>query len=679
VPLSKVSGRQRGGIRLLACVMFHKLLIANRGEIACRITRTAHRLGMKVAAVYSDVDARARHVRLADEAWAIGAGPATESYLNVDRILSAAQQAGADAIHPGYGFLSENAGFAAACAAAGIAFIGPPAAAIEAMGSKSAAKSRMQKAGVPTLPGYHGDEQDADALERHAVQLGFPLIIKPSGGGGGKGMHIVNEVAELRPALATAKRVAAAAFKDDKLLLERYLPAPRHVEVQVFADRHGSIVHLFDRDCSVQRRHQKLIEEAIAPGIDSGVRERLHAAACTVAREIGYVGAGTVEFLLSGREFYFMEMNTRLQVEHPVTEGITGLDLVEWQLRVASGERLPLAQSDIRERGHAIEVRLCAEDPAQDFVPSAGDLELLKWPEETAGVRVDAGFETGDTVSPLYDSLLGKIIAHAQTREAAIDRLVSALDELRVSGVSTNAQWLARALLRPDFRDGNVSTAFIARNSDALAAQPDAAALAPFAAAAYAASLAPAGRVSSPWDLADGFRVNMPPAIRVRLRAARAALDATVGAQSANSADVHLAGVHKGTVAPQRLTRLPDAAPLQQWQSAAGGERASVLVSKDRVTVWQSHAKAIFTLDDGSQLDASSSARAGSLSTPLPGVVVTVAVKEGDRVAAGQTLLVIEAMKMEHAIKAPRAGVIKVLKHRVGDRVREGSALAELE
>jgi 3-methylcrotonyl-CoA carboxylase alpha subunit len=654
--------------------MVHKLLIANRGEIACRITRTAHRLGIKVAAVYSDADARARHVRLADEAWHIGPGPAAESYLNIERILQVAKQAGADAIHPGYGFLSENASFAAACARAGIAFVGPPASAIEAMGSKSAAKSGMQKAGVPTLPGYHGDEQTADALERHAVALGFPLIIKPSGGGGGKGMHIVNEVAELRPAIATAKRLAAAAFKGEKLLLERYLPAPRHVEVQVFADQHGGIVHLFDRDCSVQRRHQKLIEEAEAPGIDADVRERLHAAACTVAREIGYVGAGTVEFLLNGREFYFMEMNTRLQVEHPVTEGITGLDLVEWQLRVASGERLPLTQSQIRRNGHAIEVRICAEDPAKGFVPSAGDLELLKWPEESAGVRVDAGFETGDTVPTLYDSLLGKVIAHAESREAAIDRLVSALDELRVSGVATNTQWLARALMRPDFRSGNVSTAFVARNGDALAKEPDAALLAPFAAAAYAASLAPTGRVNSPWELADGFRVNMAPAIRVRLREGERSLDATVGVQSQSAADVQV-----GTANVQRLSRLADSAPLQQWQSAAGGERASVLVSKDRITVWHAHTRITFTLDDGLNVNAASGARAGSLSTPLPGVVVSVAVKEGDTVAAGQTLLVIEAMKMEHAIKAPRAGIVKTLKHRVGDRVREGNALAELE
>lgn len=653
--------------------MFHKLLIANRAEIACRITRTAHRLGLKVAAVYSEADAHARHVRLADEAWAIGPGPAAESYLSVEKILHAAQLAGADAIHPGYGFLSENAGFSAACAAAGIAFVGPPAAAIDAMGSKSAAKARMQKAGVPTLPGYHGEEQSADALERRALELGFPLIIKPSGGGGGKGMHIVNEASELRPAIAAAKRLAAAAFKDDRLLLERYLPAPRHVEVQVFADRHGAILHLFDRDCSVQRRHQKLIEEANAPGIDAGVRERLHAAACTVAREIGYVGAGTVEFLLSGREFYFMEMNTRLQVEHPVTEAITGLDLVEWQLRVAAGERLPLSQSQIREHGHAIEVRICAEDPARGFVPSAGDLELLRWPAETSGLRVDAGFETGDTVSTLYDSLLGKIIAHADTREAAIDRLVSGLDELRVSGVATNAEWLSRALMQPEFRDAKMTTAFVARNADALAVQTDPATLVPFAAAAYAASLAPAGAVQSPWDLADGFRVSMPPAVAVRFRHDETRLNATVGSRSSKGTDVQV-----GKGAWQTFERLPDSPPLQQWQSAAGGERASVLVSQDRITVWQSHAKAVFLLDRG-QFDTASQARSGGLSTPLPGVVVSVAVKEGDTVAAGQTLLTIEAMKMEHAIKAPRAGVVTALKYRVGDRVREGSALAELE
>ena len=654
--------------------MFHKLLIANRGEIACRITRTAHRLGLKVAAVYSEADARARHVRLADEAWAIGPGPAAESYLRIDRILEAARHAGADAIHPGYGFLAENAGFAAACAAAGIAFIGPPAAAIEAMGSKSAAKTRMARAGVPTLPGYHGEDQSIEALEHRAVELGFPLIIKPSGGGGGKGMQIVQEASELRSALAAAKRLAAAAFKDDKLLLERYLPAPRHVEVQVFADAHGHIVHVFDRDCSVQRRHQKLIEEAPAPAIDADVRRRLHEAACTVAREIGYVGAGTVEFLLSGAEFYFMEMNTRLQVEHPVTEAITGLDLVEWQLRVAAGEPLPLTQEQIQERGHAIEVRLCAEDPAKGFVPSAGELDLLHWPVEEPGLRVDAGFETGDAVTPLYDSLLGKIIAHAESREAAIDRLLGALDQLRVSGVVTNASWLARALDHPDFRRCGMSTAFVERHGDALSIAFDAARLAPYAAAAYAASLAPQEQPRSPWQLADGFRAGMPPAIRVRLRAGERAFDITVGGQENGSTEVRL-----GSAAHiQRLTRLADSPPLQNWQSVEGGERTSVLVGQGRITVWQSHDIAVFDLDRG-RVDVASAARAGSLTTPLPGVVVSVAVREGDTVGAGQTLLVIEAMKMEHAIKAPRAGVVKSLKYKVGDRVREGSALAELE
>jgi 3-methylcrotonyl-CoA carboxylase alpha subunit len=672
--------------------MFHKVLIANRAEIACRITRTAHRLGIRVAAVYSEADASARHVRLADEAWALGGGAAADTYLNVEKMLHAAKEAGAEAVHPGYGFLSENAAFAAACEQAGIVFIGPPVAAIEAMGSKSAAKTRMHAAGVPTLPGYHGDEQSADALERWANQLGFPLIIKPSGGGGGKGMHIVNEAGELRAALATAKRLAAAAFKDDRLLLERYLPAPRHVEVQVFADKHGGLVHLFDRDCSVQRRHQKLIEEAPAPGIDADVRNRLHAAACTVAREVGYVGAGTIEFLLSGREFYFMEMNTRLQVEHPVTESITGLDLVEWQLRVAAGERLPLTQADIRGRGHSVEVRLCAEDPSKGFVPSAGDLELLRWPTPRTGLRVDAGFETGDTVPTLYDSLLGKIIAFGDSRDLAIDRLTSGLDELRVSGVATNAQWLARALERPDFRSGNVSTAFVDRNGAALAVEPDPALVAPFAAAAYAASLAPKESVRSPWNLADGFRPGLQPAIRVRLRLAERSLDATVGAQSPGGTDVRVVAAtvkaanggspprpSASAASSSRLIRLTDDGPLQQWQSAAGGERASVLVSDTRITVWRGHYRCVFDIDDGRHFDVGSTAHAGSLSTPLPGVVVSIAVREGEQVAAGQTLLVIEAMKMEHAIKAPRAGVVKSLKHRVGDRVREGAALAELE
>jgi len=652
--------------------MFKKLLIANRGEIACRIAGTARRLGVKVVAVYSDVDAGALHVRVADEAWPIGPGPAAQSYLNVPRILEAAKQAGADAVHPGYGFLSENAQFAAACEAAGITFVGPPVSAIEAMGSKSAAKARMSKAGVPTLPGYHGDDQTVEALERHAIELGFPLIIKPSGGGGGKGMHIVHEAGELSAALAGAKRLAAAAFKDDRLLLERYLPAPRHVEVQVFADKHGSIVHLFDRDCSVQRRHQKLIEEAPAPGLDDQTRAGLYEAACTVAREVGYVGAGTIEFLLSGREFYFMEMNTRLQVEHPVTEGITGLDLVEWQLRVASGEPLPRKQQDIKRSGHAIEVRLCAEDPSQGFVPSAGKLELMWWPTAERGLRADRGFETGDTVPTLYDSLLGKIIAHGESRDAALDTLIAGVEDVRVDGIATNASWLARALREPAFRAGDVSTAFIAEHADSLSAPADPLPAAAFAAASFVRELAPVESPASPWDVRDGFRLSQPARINVPLLLKDRRLDAEVTGFSSARAEV--------LVGQQRFNPIWDDsfAPLLEWHEAKAGS-ADAWVKDRSIEVWHRGEKFSFALNDGRQFDSAAAAHGGGLTTPLPGVVVSIAVKEGDTVTTGQTLLVIEAMKMEHAIKAPKAGVVKSLKHRVGDRVREGSTLAEIE
>ena len=652
--------------------MFHKLLIANRGEIACRVARTARRLGVSVAAVYSDADARALHVRVADEAWPIGPGPAAQSYLRIEKILDAAQKARADAIHPGYGFLSENPQFAAACKQAGIVFVGPPPAAMEAMASKSAAKERMSKAGVPVLPGYHGDEQSTEALERRAKELGFPLIIKPSGGGGGKGMQIVNEPGELRAAIEGAKRVAAAAFKDDRLLLERYLPAPRHVEVQVFADQHGAIVHLFDRDCSVQRRHQKLIEEAPAPGLDDDVRAGLYAAACTVAREVGYVGAGTIEFLLNGRDFYFMEMNTRLQVEHPVTEKITGLDLVEWQLRVAGGEPLPQKQSDIRRAGHAIEVRLCAEDPARDFVPSVGTLNLMWWPTENDGLRVDRGFESGDAVPSFYDSLLGKIIAHGESRDAALDRLIEGVADVRVDGVATNASWLVRALRAPAFRQGDLSTAFIPRNAAVLEAIADAAPAAALAGASRMWELAPWQTRSSPWDVMDGFRVGQTTAVGVALLLGERHFDVEV----LESLPEHsMARVDGKTFELSFADRFR---PVLQWVEQ-GGASADVLVHPHGIHVWRLGEKFSFALNDGSQFESATATHAGGLTTPLPGVVVSVAVKEGDSVTAGQTLLVIEAMKMEHAIKAPRAGTVKSLKHKAGDRVREGSTLAEIE
>ncbi|MGH8266787.1 MAG: acetyl-CoA carboxylase biotin carboxylase subunit, partial [Steroidobacteraceae bacterium] len=427
--------------------MIKSVLVANRGEIACRIFRTARRLGLRTIAVFSDADAGARHTREADEALHIGPAAARDSYLDIGRVIAAARASGAQAIHPGYGFLSENAQFAQACADAGLTFVGPPPAAIAALGSKIVAKSRMRDAGVPVLPGFAGARQELGELAAAAREAGLPLIIKPAAGGGGKGMQIVRQVSELVPALAAARRLAESAFGDGTLLLERYLPAPRHVEVQVFADTHGNFVHLGDRDCSTQRRHQKLIEEAPAPALPDAVRERLRAAALVVAREIGYVSAGTVEFLLDGPEFYFMEMNTRLQVEHTVTEAVTGLDLVEWQLRIAAGEPLPLSQEAVRLEGHAIEARVCAEDPERGFLPSAGRLQLMQWPALDA-VRVDAGFASGDTVPDCYDSLLGKVIAWAPDRGRAAATLASALSQTYCAGVHTNERWLARILER---------------------------------------------------------------------------------------------------------------------------------------------------------------------------------------------------------------------------------------
>ncbi|MGH8323521.1 MAG: acetyl-CoA carboxylase biotin carboxylase subunit, partial [Steroidobacteraceae bacterium] len=482
--------------------MIKSLLVANRGEIACRIFRTARRLGVRTIAVFSDADANAQHVREADEAFRIGSAAPRESYLNIQRIVDAALATGAAAIHPGYGFLAENSHFAQACVDAGLVFVGPPAAAIAAMGSKIVAKARMRAAGVPVLPGYEGSRQDLEHLESAALDLGLPLIIKPAAGGGGKGMRIVREKAEIGAALAGARRLAESAFGDSALLLERYLPAPRHIEVQVFADTHGHFVHLGDRDCSIQRRHQKLIEEAPAPAIPADVHSRLRAAALLVAREIGYVSAGTVEFLFDGRDFYFMEMNTRLQVEHTVTEAITGLDLVEWQLRVASGEPLPLSQEDIRFHGHAIEARVCAEDPERDFLPSAGELRLLQWPSEES-IRVDAGFATGDVVPATYDSLLGKVIAWAPERAQAAARLSAALARIYCVGVQTNERWLSRVLRAPRFLEASHSIALLEQSAREFAGPQDLSSpLVALAALAVHGVSAPAAHGPSPRDLA---------------------------------------------------------------------------------------------------------------------------------------------------------------------------------
>jgi 3-methylcrotonyl-CoA carboxylase alpha subunit len=652
--------------------MIRKLLIANRGEIACRIARTAKRLGVRVVAVYSEADAGAAHVRGADEAYLLGPAPPAQSYLDVAKLVAIAQRTGCDAVHPGYGFLSENAEFAAAVERAGIAFVGPSADAIAAMGSKAAAKARMARAGVPVLPGYHGDDQSLERLASEAEKLGFPLIVKPSGGGGGKGMQIVRAPGELRAALESAQRMAARSFGDAHLLLERYLPAPRHVEVQVFGDAHGQLVHLFDRDCSVQRRHQKLLEEAPAPGIPDAVRARLHAAACTVAREIGYRGAGTVEFLYADGEFFFMEMNTRLQVEHPVTELVTGLDLVEWQLRVAAGEPLLLAQHEIRVRGHAIEARVCAEDPAKGFAPSAGTLRFAEWPEAQPGIRVDAGFASGDVVPTHYDSLLGKVVGSGATRAEAIAQLVRGLAGVRIAGITTNAAWLACAASHPAFRAGEVSTAFVTEHGDALAAGADPAQLACFAGAAWLASLTPAAECVSPWDVADGFRVNLAPRIACVVKRGKQtfALELAQPSHSEVVARCGEAGVQVAAACAGELLRLT---------SHESREAVDALVHGDRITVWRGAETATFALVDEREASASAQHVPGSLATPLPGVVIRVAVKSGDRVKAGDTLLVVEAMKMEHAIRAPHDGVVRAVKVQAGERVPEGAALIELD
>jgi len=652
------------------------LLVANRGEIACRIFRSARRLGWRTVAVFSDADARARHVREADEALWIGPAPARESYLDIERIIAAARACGADAIHPGYGFLSENARFAEACSDAGITFVGPPARAIAAMGSKIVAKNRMREAGVPVLPGYAGPEQDLKQLAAAAHTVGLPLIIKPAAGGGGKGMQIVRQESELTASLAAARRLAESAFGDGALLLERFLPTPRHLEVQVFGDTHGNFVHLGDRDCSAQRRHQKLIEEAPAPNVPDAVRARLRAAALVVAREIGYVSAGTVEFLYDGREFYFMEMNTRLQVEHTVTEAVTGLDLVEWQLRVAAGEPLPLSQDEVRLDGHAIEARVCAEDPERGFLPSAGRLGLMQWPA-LESVRVDAGFVTGDTVPDCYDSLLGKVIAWAPERTLAAERLAAALNETFSAGVHTNERWLARVLRSRRFLEARHNIGLLDKGAGEFAA-PAAVAPETLILAALALHSAPPAAGSSPWAARDGFTPNLPSAVTYALawkglvhtvelafaagRPAAATVDGRTLLQIADLDYSPGAGA-AGTIAARLVERR---------------RRARCRVEGAQVTIWEEGAQFDLLAEDPRTREFIASAATGGLTTPLPGVVVSVPVSVGQKVAAGEVLMVIEAMKMEHTITAPHAGAVQAIHFARGDRVPEGSRLLEL-
>jgi 3-methylcrotonyl-CoA carboxylase alpha subunit len=647
--------------------MIQRLLVANRGEIVCRIARTARRLGMTTIAVYSDADRNALHVRSADEAYHLGAAPPAESYLNIGKLIALAKRVGADAIHPGYGFLSENAAFAQACVDAGLIFIGPPAAAIKAMGSKSASKAAMAAVGVPVAPGYHGSEQSAERLQEEAVRAGFPLIIKASAGGGGKGMQVVNSAAEVPAAIESAQRLARTAFGDDRLLMERYFPKARHVEVQVFADSQGQTISLFDRDCSVQRRHQKIIEEAPAPGLREQVRAAMAQAAVKSAQAVGYVGAGTVEFLVDdAQNFYFMEMNTRLQVEHPVTELITGIDLVEWQLRIAQGE--PLPTQDIRRRGFAVEARLYAEDPAHDYLPSVGRISHLCWAAPSTGLRQDIGVEEGDEVSTYYDPMLGKIIAWGESRATAIDLLRRALGEIEIVGVATNRALLSSVLGDEEFRRGAVATNFLGERREHLRfGEGDASPADMAIAAVWCAARRTDGNAL--WEDTRGWRPAAPASTAWRFGETVASLDSP-------APERYLARVMGQELSLQVLAR--DAASLQV---ECEGEitQTRVVEAAPALHLFRSGRHVVVNLvctDDS--LQVAGTAEQGSLLTPLPGTVVAVHVAAGQHVARGAPLITVEAMKMEHTLTAPYEGVVSRIAFGLADRVQAGAVLVEL-
>jgi 3-methylcrotonyl-CoA carboxylase alpha subunit len=661
--------------------MFASLLIANRGEIACRITTTCRRLGVRTVAVYSDADRDARHVRLADEAVRLGPAPAAESYLRVDRVLEAARRTGAEAVHPGYGFLSESAAFARAVRAAGLVFVGPPPEAMERLGGKDSAKVLLAPAGVPLVPGYHGAEQDDRLLLAQAERIGFPLLIKATAGGGGKGMRRVDRAADFVDALAACRREAKASFGDDRVLIERLIERPRHVEVQVFADRHGNAVHLFERDCTLQRRHQKIIEEAPAPCLPSDTRAALGRAATDAALAAGYENAGTVEFLIDreGR-FYFIEMNTRLQVEHPVTEAITGLDLVEWQLRVAAGEPLPLRQEAIGERGHAFEARLYAEDPARGFLPSIGRLRALRLPLGVEGVRVDTGVEEGDAVTPFYDPMIAKIVATGPDRAAALDRLAVALDATHVDGVTTNLAFLRAAAASPAFRELSIDTGWLDREgTEALAAEPPVTpeTLLLAALATVALSLArpkprpvPGTDWTSPWHRLDAWRLNQPPRGLVRLLARQEVHVVTVkGTGERFTAQLGEAALHaRCGVSGERV-----------WVESEGHRRSfPAAILGHTLTLILDGRRRSFVLEDGRFAARGEEEDQGLFTAPMPGKVTRLLVKPGDRVEKGQPLAVLEAMKMESRFEAPRDGIVVAVHVREGDQVEEGTVLLDL-
>ena len=663
--------------------MFKKILIANRGEIACRVAATARRMAIKTVAVYSDADANAKHVAACDEAVHIGGSAPKDSYLRWEKIIEVALATGAQAVHPGYGFLSENADFATACAAAGLVFIGPPASAIKNMGLKAASKQLMEQAGVPLVPGYHGADQSPELLQREADRMGYPVLIKASAGGGGKGMRAVEKSEDFAAALASCQREAASSFGNDAVLIEKYVQRPRHIEIQVFGDSHGNCVHLFERDCSVQRRHQKVLEEAPAPGLTHAMRQQMGAAAVAAARAVNYVGAGTVEFIVEQRpdgtmNFFFMEMNTRLQVEHPVTEAITGLDLVAWQLLVAAGERLPLAQDQLQMHGHAIEARICAESPDKQFLPATGTLAVYQKPDHTAferGVtRIDDGVREGDTISPFYDSMVAKLIVHGRTREEALARLDDALAQTRIVGLATNVQFLRYVVRSKSFASGNLDTALIERERPALF-QQEPVGLVRAAAAVIAHTLLAERALTGhdPFSARDGWQVHGQQlrrfalsfhgeAVMAELVYERAgALQLTVAAQagtfafSATSAGVAVAFGGKNFTAKIELNQ-----GLAHVFTACG---ATEIIVIDRLAAAAS---------------AGHEAASGRLAAPMPGKVVSFAVQAGDRITKGQPLAVMDAMKMEHTIAAPSDGVVVELLFAPGDQVAEGEELLKI-